>query len=204
MSANEYLPKKRELPALRRAAAGCRGCPLFKRATQTVFGEGPAIARTIFIGEQPGDAEDIAGKPFVGPAGQLLDEVLVEAGIDRQLVYVTNAVKHFKWEPRGKRRLHKKPSARELKACEPWLEAEFEVIEPRSVVCLGATAAQAIISRDFRVSVDRGKFIPTKWSEWTLATWHPSAILRAPDREHRHIMRQEFTTDLRLIADLLT
>lgn len=200
MSASEYLPESRTLAALQTAAQQCKGCDLYKHATQTVFGEGSRKAKVILIGEQPGDREDQEGKPFVGPAGRLLDEAIFEAGLDRKELYVTNAVKHFKWEPRGKRRLHKKPSSRELKACQPWLEAEIEALSPEVVVCLGATAAQAIIGRSFRITQQHGQFVVTDWSPRTLATWHPSAILRAPDEERRRTMRAEMIHDLSLVA----
>lgn len=196
-SAVDFLPARRTLSALASAAEHCRGCDLYRNATQIVFGEGSKRADLIVIGEQPGDREDLEGKPFVGPAGRLLDDVFEEAGLQRSNVYVTNAVKHFKWEPRGKRRLHKKPSARELKACLPWLEAEFEAVRPQGVVCLGATAAQTVFGRDFRVSRQRGDFVETEWADWGLATWHPSAVLRAPDKERRAEMRQELIDDFR-------
>ena len=200
MTAADYLPQRRSLPALARAAQACQGCELYKRATQAVFGEGPAKARVILIGEQPGDSEDLEGRPFVGPAGKLLDHALEEAGIERSDVYITNAVKHFKWTPQGKRRLHKKPSARELAACQPWLEAEFEVIRPEVAVCLGATAAQRLLGRTFRITTQRGEFVATDWSRLTLATWHPSAILRAPDKDARDQKRREFIDDLQKVA----
>ncbi|MFO0969345.1 MAG: UdgX family uracil-DNA binding protein [Gemmataceae bacterium] len=200
MSASEFLPPKHTLPALTAAVQRCQGCDLYKNATQAVFGEGSAHARMVLIGEVPGDREDIEGHPFVGPAGRLLDECLEEARVPRREVYVTNAVKHFKWEPSGKRRLHKKPSSREIAACRPWLEAEFEVIQPRSIVCLGATAAQAILGKTFRISRQRGVVIASEWSVWTLATWHPSAILRAPDSASRAQRRRQFVDDLRLAA----
>jgi DNA polymerase len=188
---------------LAKAAQSCQGCPLYRHATQTVFGEGPAQARIIMVGEQPGDREDIEGRPFVGPAGRLLQEAMDEAGIPREEVYITNAVKHFKWEPRGKRRLHKKPDSRELAACRPWLEAEFEAIKPEMLVCLGATAAQALLGRQFRITQQRGKIIPSDWSDWTMATWHPSAVLRAPEKIARDRMRSELVADLQLAADEL-
>lgn len=200
MSAADFLPSRRTLPSLASAAERCQGCELFKNATQTVFGAGAATARMVLIGEAPGDREDLEGAPFVGPAGRLLDELLAAAGIARDDVYVTNAVKHFKWEPRGKRRLHKKPSARELKACRPWLEAELAVIGPEAVVCLGATAAQAIFGRTFRITTQRGEILSSDWSLRTLATWHPSAILRAPDDATRRSMQREARDDLARIA----
>ncbi len=203
ISAADFLPERRTLPSLVKAAAHCEGCPLFARATQTVFGEGPADARVIMIGEQPGDQEDVQGKPFVGPAGKLLDRAMGDAGLDRGNVYVTNAVKHFKWTPRGKRRLHSKPTAREVNACRPWLEAEFDAIEPEFLVCLGATAAQSLLGRTFRITHQRGRFVQSDWAAWTMATYHPSALLRAPDEESREQMYAELVHDLRLIAKKL-
>ena len=168
------------------AAAGCKACDLWKRGTQTVFGEGSAKAKIMFVGEQPGNEEDLAGKPFVGPAGRLLDQALERAGIDRGLAYVTNVVKHFKWEPRGKRRIHAKPNAAEITACLPWLQAEIELVRPRVLVCLGATAAQALLGRQFRVTAQRGSFVDSTLAPFVTATVHPSSILRAPDEETRH------------------
>jgi DNA polymerase len=191
------------LGSLREAAAGCRACPLWQRGTQTVFGEGERRAVVMFVGEQPGNDEDLAGRPFVGPAGKLLDRALDEAGIDRRRVYVTNVVKHFKWEPRGKRRIHAKPSAGEIAACRPWLEAELELVRPEVLVCLGATAAQALLGRQFRVSVDRGRPVPSALAPHALATVHPSAILRAPDDETRHAEMKRFVEDLKKVAALL-
>ncbi|HVT96335.1 MAG TPA: UdgX family uracil-DNA binding protein [Acidobacteriaceae bacterium] len=203
-SAADFLPQspaaRRNLDSLRKAAAHCEGCPLFQRATQTVFGEGKARARMILIGEQPGDREDIEGRPFVGPAGLLLDRCLEEAGIDRDDVYVTNAVKHFKWEPRGKRRIHKKPSLREIAACRPWFDAEVSAVEPELIVCLGATAAQALLGSTFRVTRNRGKVLTPQHLPPVLATVHPSSILRAPDEEARHEARTLFVADLREAA----
>lgn len=196
-SAADYLPARGDLRSLKLAAKHCEGCPLHLRATQTVFGDGKASARLMLVGEQPGDAEDRAGKPFVGPAGALLTNTLEEAGIDRQDVYLTNAVKHFKWVERGSRRLHSKPSAREVKACRPWLIAEVQAIEPAIVVCLGATAAQSLLGASFRVTRERGKWLKSEHAPWMMATWHPSAILRAPDEAAREAMRQEFLRDLR-------
>lgn len=190
MKANEtaapLIPANLTLEKLRAAARDCKACPLWKTGTQTVFGEGAARAKIIFVGEQPGNDEDLAGKPFVGPAGKLLDQALAEVGIDRGEVYVTNAVKHFKWEPKGKRRIHKKPNSREIAACRPWLEAELETLKPKVLVCLGATAAQALIAKDFKVSQQRGKLIPSELAPNVIATVHPSSILRAPDDESRH------------------
>ncbi|HUJ26749.1 MAG TPA: UdgX family uracil-DNA binding protein [Myxococcales bacterium] len=194
---------KRSLPRLRVAAADCTACDLYRNATQTVFGEGLASARAIFLGEQPGDQEDRQGRPFVGPAGRLLDDALEEAGIDRKLIYVTNAVKHFKWTARGKRRLHEKPNARELAACRPWLLAELELIQPEVLVCLGATAAQAILGRSFKVTQMRGQILRHEYARAVMATVHPSSILRAPDDESRHRERSLFVRDLRGIAPLL-
>jgi uracil-DNA glycosylase len=203
VSAADFLPERLTLPSLKKAAAHCEGCPLFARATQTVFGEGPVDARVIMVGEQPGDQEDVQGKPFVGPAGKLLDRAMEDAGIDRGTVYVTNAVKHFKWTPRGKRRLHSKPTAREINACQPWLKAELEVIEPEFLVVLGATAAQSLLGRAFRITKERGKLLKSDWAPFTLATYHPSALLRAPDEESRHQMFDELVHDLSVIAKKL-
>ncbi|HET6328666.1 MAG TPA: UdgX family uracil-DNA binding protein [Planctomycetaceae bacterium] len=202
-SAADFFPRKMTLPTLKRAAAVCEGCPLYRDATQTVFGEGPADAQLVLVGETPGDQEDLQGRPFVGPAGRLLDEAIAEAGLNRKEVYVTNVVKHFKWEPRGKRRLHKKPSAREMAACRPWLDAEIDLIEPRVIVCLGATAAQALLGPTFRVTRQRGQVLKTARGAKAVATHHPSAILRAPDPTKRDRMRQELAADLSIAASLL-
>jgi DNA polymerase len=188
------------LEALREAAAHCRACDLYKTATQTVFGEGAAHAQVMFVGEQPGDREDIEGKPFVGPAGRVLDEALEEAGIERRYVYITNAVKHFKWKPQGKRRLHQKPNAAEINACRPWLDAEIALVKPQILVLLGATAAQALLGRDFRVSLQRGQFIERPGLPLTMATAHPSSILRAPDEETRDLEMRAFVQDLKRLA----
>jgi DNA polymerase len=188
---------------LRAAAADCKACDLWKIGTQTVFGEGRQSSLIMFIGEQPGDKEDLAGRPFVGPAGALLDKALDEAGIDRSKVYLTNVVKHFKWEPRGKRRIHKKPNAVEITACRPWLEAEIEAIKPRAIICLGSTAAQAVISPKFRVSVQRGQFVKSELAEYVTATVHPSSILRAPTDEARREERARFVSDLKKIRRAL-
>jgi uracil-DNA glycosylase len=196
-TAAAFLPMSRSLARLRKAAAECRGCPLYKNATQTVFGEGPRDAELMLVGETPGDQEDLSGHPFVGPAGRLLDDMLASAGIDRRDVYVTNAVKHFKWEPRGKRRLHKKPSAREAAACRPWFLAELEAVEPRTIVCLGATAAQALLGRDFRLTHDHGKPQAGEHAPWIVATWHPSAVLRAPTPADRTKLKRTMIADLR-------
>jgi uracil-DNA glycosylase len=188
---------------LAKAAEDCKACDLWKRATQTVFGEGGPHAKVIFVGEQPGNQEDLEGKPFVGPAGKLLDAALEEAGIDRAKVYVTNAVKHFKWEPRGKRRIHKKPNAVEIAACKQWLDAEIAAIQPKVIVCLGATAAQALIGRDFRVTQHRGEFLKSPLAPYMMATVHPSSILRAPDDETRHREMKLFIADLKKISKLV-
>jgi uracil-DNA glycosylase len=187
---------------LREAARSCRGCDLWKNATQTVFGEGNPRASVVLIGEQPGDKEDIAGHPFVGPAGRILDEALDAAGIDRKEVYVTNAVKHFSWTPaeRGKRRIHKKPRYSEIKACRPWLDAEIAVTHPEVIICLGATAAQALLGREFSVMRDRGKFVPSSLAPYVMATVHPSSILRAQDDESRRAQKEAFIADLRIAA----
>ena len=190
-------PDTSSLAAVREAAADCTACHLHKRATQTVFGGGPKRAATMLVGEQPGDYEDVAGKPFVGPAGKIMDRALEEAGIDRSQVYVTNAVKHFKWEPRGKRRIHQKPNAREIAACRPWLEAELRIIKPNLVVAMGATAAQAIIGQGFRVTRERGKVLSSKFAPRVLATVHPSSLLRQPDEESRKREYKHFVADLR-------
>src|SRR5439155_23119237 len=191
------------LSALRQAAAGCRACPLWQRGTQTVFGEGDARAKVMLVGEQPGNDEDLAGRPFVGPAGKILDRALEAAGIDRRRVYVTNVVKHFKWEPRGKRRIHAKPNAGEIAACRPWLDAELAVLEPKVLVCLGATAAQALLGRGFRVSAERGRWVKSPLAPFVLASVHPSSILRAPDDETRHTEMQRLVKDLRVVAGVL-
>jgi DNA polymerase len=201
-------PKKPSSPgaslsAFRRQAEACRRCDLWKHATQTVFGEGSAGARIMLVGEQPGDAEDLAGKPFVGPAGQLLRRALEDAGIDLRDVYLTNVVKHFKWEPRGKRRIHKKPRHSEVVACRVWIDAEIALVRPRAVVALGATAAQALIGPDARVTRDRAKPIPSSLAPLVTLTVHPSSILRAPDAESRAAERAHFVEDLRAIAALV-
>jgi uracil-DNA glycosylase family protein len=198
-----FLPDRLSLTSLREAAAGCTACPLHMTGTQTVFGEGRVAARVLFVGEQPGDKEDQEGRPFVGPAGRLFDELLEEAGIDRGEAYVTNAVKHFKWQPRGKRRIHQKPNAAELAACRPWLDAELEVVKPEALVCLGATAAQALLGRSFRVTRDRGTLLDSPLAPITVATVHPSSILRAPDDEARRRERALFVDDLRVVAAAL-
>jgi uracil-DNA glycosylase len=197
------IPSQPTVAALRDAAADCTACHLYRNATQTVFGEGPEGARVILVGEQPGDAEDLAGHPFVGPAGKLLDRCLVEAGIDRKQTYVTNIVKHFKWLPRGPRRIHSKPGALEIEACFPWLEAEISVVKPRVVVALGATAAQALFGKSFRVTRDRGRLVPFALAPCALATVHPSALLRAPDEDTRRQETERFIEDLRRVAAIL-
>ncbi|TMG00285.1 MAG: UdgX family uracil-DNA binding protein [Chloroflexi bacterium] len=191
------------MPALREAAAGCRACDLYKTGTQTVFGQGAEHAQVMFVGEQPGDREDREGKPFVGPAGRVLDEALEEAGIDRRRVYITNAVKHFKWKPQGKRRLHQKPNAAEINACRPWLDGEIAVVKPHLLVLLGATAAQALLGRDFRVSVQRAQLMERPGLPPMMATVHPSSILRAPDDETREIEMRAFVQDLKRVAQHL-
>jgi uracil-DNA glycosylase len=203
VTAATFLPDRKTLPALREAVQRCRGCDLYKNATRAVFGEGASHAEVFLVGEQPGDKEDLAGKPFVGPAGQLLDRALEEAGIDRRQTYVTNAVKHFKWQPRGKRRIHQKPSWSESVACRPWLEAELEVVQPRVVVCLGATAAQSLLGRDFRVTQHRGELLDSDLAEHVTATIHPSAILRQQDEELRQAELAAFVDDLRVVPRAL-
>jgi DNA polymerase len=194
------LIKPRGLAVLAREAKDCRNCDLWKTGTQTVFGEGNAHARLLLVGEQPGDKEDLAGRPFVGPAGNLLDTALEQAGIDRSQVYLTNAVKHFKWEPRGKRRIHQKPNASEVAACRPWLDGEIAAVKPEILVCLGATAAQAILGRSFRVTKQRGEFLQSPEGHTVMATVHPSSILRAPDEDARHEEMRLFVDDLRKVA----
>jgi DNA polymerase len=202
-SAAVYLPERPTLPKLREAAANCRACPLWQTGTQTVFGDGAARAEVMFVGEQPGDQEDKQGKPFVGPAGRMLDEALELAGIDRATTYVTNAVKHFKWEARGKRRIHAKPTWSEQMACRPWLEAELGVVKPRVLVCLGATAAQSLLGKQFRVTKERGRWLESDLAEHVTATIHPSAILRQRDAEARKREMELFVEDLRLVAAVL-
>jgi len=190
-------PDSSSLTAVREAADHCTACYLYKQATQTVFGEGPRRAAMILVGEQPGDYEDVAGKPFVGPAGKIMDRALEEAGIDRSQVYVTNAVKHFKWEPRGKRRIHQKPNSREIAACRPWLEAELRIVKPNLVVAMGATAAHSIFGPRFRVTRERGKVLSSRLAPRVLATVHPSSLLRQPDEESRQREYKHFVADLR-------
>lgn len=203
LTATPFLPVVLNYKNLKSAASKCRGCDLFLKATQTVFGVGPSLARLMLVGETPGDQEDLAGKPFVGPAGALLDSSLEEAGLDRKTVYVTNAVKHFRYEERGKRRLHKKPNQGQTDACRPWLLAEIELVAPKLIVCLGATAAQALLGKDFRVSKSRGELIERAHPSPILPTFHPSAVLRAPSDEDRRRMRAEFTGDLKTAAAFL-
>jgi DNA polymerase len=191
------IPPNLTLPKLQDAARNCRACDLWRNATQTVFGAGPSRAKIMLIGEQPGNNEDLDGRPFVGPAGKLLDRALIEAGIDRTEVYVTNAVKHFKWEPRGKRRIHKKPNSAEIAACRPWLEAEIAVVRPQVIICMGATAAQSLLGSDFRVTQHRGEFLESPLAPAVTVTIHPSAILRAPDEETRRIEFAKFVADLK-------
>jgi uracil-DNA glycosylase len=197
------IPESPTLEGLREVAAGSKACPLWERGTQTVFGEGARTAEVMLVGEQPGDQEDKAGHPFVGPAGRVLDEALEQAGIDRSKAYVTNVVKHFKWEARGKRRIHSKPNWTEIAACKPWLEAELAVVEPRVLVCLGATAAQALLGKQFRVTKQRGELVESTLAPNVLATIHPSAILRQRDEQSRRGEMAAFVDDLRVVAKLL-
>jgi len=204
-SAADFLPSKLDLKSLARAAGRCQGCPLYCNATQVVFGEGPPDAPCMFVGEQPGDQEDLAGKPFVGPSGQILSSTMEQVGILRDEVYVTNAVKHFKFEPRGKRRIHSKPSAREVAACRPWLEAEIKVVKPQVIVCLGATAAQSLLGSKFRLTQHRGQALrETPWAPVVFATVHPSSLLRIPDHEARQQAREQFVVDLKAVAKHLS
>ena len=202
-SAAEFVPEDNSLSATRAAAARCRGCLLWQAATQTVFGEGPREARVMLVGEVPGDQEDRAGRPFVGPAGRLLDRALEAAGVERGDAYVTNAVKHFKWEPRGKRRLHRRPTPAEIHACRPWLSKEIELVRPLVLVCLGATASQALLGRGFRVTEERGKFMPSPLAPYVMATIHPSALLRLPDEMSRAAEMKHFISDLGLVRGVL-
>jgi DNA polymerase len=204
MTAADFLPARQTLAAMRSAAQNCQGCELFRRATQVVFGAGPSSAALVLVGEVPGDQEDKQGKPFVGPAGKLLNDALAAAGIARQDVYMTNAVKHFKWEPRGKRRLHAKPKWREVTACRPWLESELRIIKPQVIVCLGATASQALLGHAFRITTQRGKKLDSSWAPCVIATWHPSAVLRAPDEAARHKLRNELFRDVKLAGRSLS
>lgn len=202
-SAADFLPARITLRSLAAAAQGCRGCDLWQNATQAVFGEGLKRARLMLVGEMPGNDEDREGRPFVGPAGRVLDEALDEAEIDRRDAYVTNVVKHFRWEPRGKRRLHKKPRAAQVAACRPWFDAELEVVQPRVLVCLGATAAQALLGRAFRVSREHGRFVASPLAPFVTATQHPSAVLRAPDSARRAALMATLVGDLRAVAKVL-
>jgi len=203
MGASGLIPAKLTWQSLHDAAAGCKACHLWERATQAVFGEGKSHAPLMLVGEQPGNEEDLAGHPFVGPAGRLLDDALQAAGIDRKQTFVTNVVKHFKWEPRGKRRIHAKPTATEIAACIPWLTAELELVKPRILICLGATASQTLLGRTFRVTKERGKLVESRLAPYVMATVHPSSILRAPDEDARRTEMQSFIDDLRSAAKLL-
>jgi DNA polymerase len=203
MSTIPAIPERRTLRTLKSAARGCRACNLWRDATQTVFGEGAATAEVMFVGEQPGNDEDLAGHPFVGPAGRILNDALEQAGIDRGRTYVTNVVKHFKWVPRGKRRIHAKPKAGEIGACRPWLDAEIAVVHPRIIVCLGATAAKALLGSSFKVSVDRGRFVESPLAPLVTATVHPSSILREPDSDARREAMRTFVKDLKKVASRL-
>jgi uracil-DNA glycosylase len=204
VTAAEYLPDRLNMKSLREASTACRGCGLWENATQTVFGEGPARkAKLMLVGEQPGDREDREGRPFVGPAGKLLDRALVDAGIDRDEAYVTNVVKHFKWRPAGKRRLHQRPNAEEIRACRPWLDAELQVVKPQALVALGATAAQALLGRSFRVSRQRGELVESDLAPLVTATVHPSSILRIDDPDERRLAELDFVSDLGKVAEKL-
>jgi uracil-DNA glycosylase family protein len=198
--APQLFPQVESLDDLRARAKHCKACDLWRNATQTVFGDGAEHPKIMFVGEQPGDQEDLQGRPFVGPAGKLLDSALEEAGIDREKTYITNAVKHFKWEQRGKRRIHKKPSGSEIAACRPWLDAEIAALQPEVIVCLGATAAQALLGRDFRVTQHRGELLKSSLAPFIMATVHPSSILRSPDEETRHTEMQSFIADLKKLT----
>ena len=202
-AAEDLIPPRPSLSSLKDAAADCQACDLWKTGTQTVFGEGARRVKVMFVGEQPGNEEDLSGRPFVGPAGRLLDDALDTAGIDRKQTYVTNVVKHFKWEPRGKRRIHKKPNSLEIAACRPWLEAEIALIKPDVIVALGATAAQSLLGPQFRVTKQRGEFIPSTLAPYVMATVHPSSILRAPDDETRHLEMRLFIDDLKKLAKVI-
>ena len=199
----DLIPPRPSLSSVRGAAAGCKACDLWEKGTQTVFGEGSRRANVMFVGEQPGNEEDLTGKPFVGPAGRLFDSALEAAGIDRKQTYVTNVVKHFKWEPRGKRRIHKKPNSMEIAACRPWLETEITLVKPDVIVALGATAAQALLGPQFRVTKQRGEFIPSTLAPYVMATVHPSSILRAPDDETRQLELRRFIDDLKKLAKVI-
>jgi len=203
-TAAAFVPERPTLPRLRHAAAGCTACHLYKGATQTVFGEGLRKARIMLVGEQPGDREDIEGHPFVGPAGKLLDRALEEAGIERSEVYITNVVKHFKYTMRGKRRIHQRPDAEEIAACRPWLDTEVELVKPEVLVCLGATAAKALLGPSFKVTKQRGEFVESELAPLATGTVHPSSILRAPDDETRRRAYEDFVQDMRVIAGALS
>ena len=202
-SASDLIPPRPTLAGLKKAARDCKACPLWKIGTQTVFGEGSRDARVLLVGEQPGDREDIEGRPFVGPSGKLLDACLEEAGIDRAKAYVTNVVKHFKWEPRGKKRIHQKPDSSEVAACLPWIDAELAHVRPKVLVCLGATAAQALLGPSFRVTKSRGAFVPSSLAPFVIATVHPSSILRAPDAAARALQTRAFVRDLKTVSRVL-
>ena len=202
-SADDLIPPRPTLSSLKAAAADCKACDLWKKGTQTVFGDGSRRSNVLFVGEQPGNEEDLTGKPFVGPAGKLFDNALEEAGIDRKQTYVTNVVKHFKWEPRGKRRIHKKPNAMEIAACRPWLEAEIALVKPEVIVALGATAAQALLGPQFRVTKQRGQFIESTLAPYVMATVHPSSILRAPDDETRRLEYRRFVDDMKKLTPII-
>jgi len=202
-SAVALIPPRPTLSSLKSAAAECQACDLWKTGTQTVFGEGARRVKVMFVGEQPGNEEDLSGRPFVGPAGHLFNDALEAAGIDRKQTYVTNVVKHFKWEPRGKRRIHKKPNSLEIAACRPWLEAEIALIKPDVIVALGATAAQSLLGPQFRVTKQRGEFISSTLAPYAMATVHPSSILRAPDDETRHLELRRFIDDLKKLAKVI-
>ena len=202
-TASDLIPPRPTLSGLKAAAADCKACDLWKKGTQTVFGDGSRRATVLFVGEQPGNEEDLTGKPFVGPAGKLFDNALEEASIDRKQTYVTNVVKHFKWEPRGKRRIHKKPNAIEIAACRPWLEAEIALVKPEVIVALGATAAQALLGPKFRVTKQRGQFIESTLASYVMATVHPSSILRAPDDETRRLEYRRFVDDLKKLPPIV-
>jgi uracil-DNA glycosylase family protein len=203
LTAEKFLPRKRDYATLKKAAKACRGCPLYQRATQTVFGEGSVEAKVLLVGEQPGDQEDRAGKPFVGPAGKILEKALNEAGLDRSEFYVTNAVKHFKWRPQGDKRIHEKPNSKEISACKPWLKAELELVQPEVLVCLGSTAAQSVLGRKVTLKDERGHFFRTDFSDATYVTVHPSSLLRQPDHASRRKAYRDFLRDLKKITKKL-
>jgi uracil-DNA glycosylase len=204
MESSIALPERKTLRTLKTAARGCRACHLWRSATQTVFGEGRNEADIMLVGEQPGNEEDLSGRPFVGPAGRILSTALDAAGLDRSRIYVTNVVKHFKWEPRGKRRIHAKPNAGEIGACRPWLESEIAVVQPHAIVCLGATAAKSLLGSSFKVSVQRGRFVESTLAPLATATVHPSSILREPDSKARQAAMRAFIKDLKKVRARLT